>query len=268
MNEAPVGIFDSGFGGLSVWKECKALLPKEQFIYIADQAYCPYGPKSQEAILQRGRELSHFFIQKGVKLIVIACNTATAAAIKQLREEFPIPFVGMEPAIKPAALASKTGHIGILATAGTFAGQHFKNTREKFAQDVELHIQVGEGLVELVESGKIKGAECRAVLEPFLLPMKDKRIDQLVLGCTHYPFLSKAISDILGNKVNLIDPAPAVARQLKRLLIEKKQMNKSPEKGIDIFFTTASLTSSQLTLKRLEDIIGVEINLSALSLED
>jgi len=266
MNEAPIGIFDSGFGGLSVWKECKALLPNEQFIYIADQAYCPYGPKSQEAILQRTRRISQYFLQKGAKLIVIACNTATAAAIQELRKEFPIPFVGMEPAIKPAALKSKTGHIGILATEGTFAGQHFKNTREKFAQGVELHIQVGEGLVELVESGKIEGLECQAVLEPFLLPMKAKGIDQLVLGCTHYPFLRKAISSILGEGVKLIDPAPAVARQLQRLLKEENSLSQKQEEPTDIFYTSGSLEAGKKTLKKLKEIIGTYIKLSPLAL--
>ncbi|MDW3649902.1 MAG: glutamate racemase [Bacteroidia bacterium] len=268
MNEAPIGIFDSGFGGLSVWKECKALLPNEQFIYIADQAYCPYGPKSQDAILQRARELSQYFLKKGAKLIIIACNTATAAAIKYLREEFDIPFVGMEPAIKPAALDSQTGHIGILATQGTFAGQHFQNTREKFAQGVELHIQVGEGLVELVESGKIDGPECLAVLAPYLLPMKAKGIDQLVLGCTHYPFLSKAISAILGEGVKLIDPAPAVARQLHNVLEGGNILSKRQIRAVDIFYTSGSLISGQKSLNKLEVILGMSINLSHLSLED
>ncbi|MEM8886736.1 MAG: glutamate racemase [Bacteroidota bacterium] len=266
MNEAPIGIFDSGFGGLSVWKECKALLPNEQFIYIADQAYCPYGPKSQETILQRTRTISRYFLQEGAKLIVIACNTATAAAIQELRKEFPIPFVGMEPAIKPAALKSKTGHIGILATKGTFAGKHFKNTREKFAKGVELHIQVGEGLVELVESGKIEGPECQAVLAPFLLPMKAKGIDQLVLGCTHYPFLSKSISSILGEGVKLIDPAPAVARQLERVLKEENTLSQRQQEVADLFYTSGSLEEGKETLEKLKEVIGTPINLSLLAL--
>ena len=268
MNEAPIGIFDSGFGGLSVWKECKLLLPHEQFIYLADQAYCPYGPKSKEAILQRARLISQYFLQKGVKLIVIACNTATAAAIQELREEFSIPFVGMEPAIKPAAMESKSGHVGILATEGTFAGQHFQNTREKFAKGVEIHVQVGEGLVELVESGKIEGEECKAVLAPYLLPMKAKGIDQLVLGCTHYPFLSKSISEILGPGVKLIDPAPAVARQLERVLEGEKKLSNRAIRAVDIFCTTGSLVSGQESLEKLAKLIGSKINLAQLSLED
>ena len=267
MNEAPIGIFDSGFGGLSVWKECKALLPQEQFIYIADQAHCPYGPKSKEAILQRAQLISQYFLQIGAKLIVIACNTATAAAIQELREGLPIPFVGMEPAIKPAATESKSGHIGILATEGTFAGQHFQTTREKFAQGVKLHVQVGEGLVELVEAGKIEGEECKAVLAPYLLPMKAQGIDRLVLGCTHYPFLSKSISEILGPEVTLVDPAPAVARQVERVLRADNKLSSRQIRAVDIFYTSGSLVSGQETLKQLAKVIGSKINLSQLSLE-
>ena len=216
-NNSAIVIFDSGLGGLSVWREIRVLLPHENLIYLADSANCPYGPKKETEIKARAFACAEFLLSKGCKTIVVACNTATAAAIDDLRRRFNVPFIGMEPAVKPAALNSKTGHVGILATQGTFNGRLFKETSQKFASNVELHVQVGHGLVELVEKGETNTERAASLLREYIGPMLDKNIDYLVLGCTHYPFLSEAIEKITLGRVHLIDPAPAVARRLKEI---------------------------------------------------
>ncbi|MDX2283724.1 MAG: glutamate racemase [Bacteroidia bacterium] len=218
MHPGPVGIFDSGLGGLSVWREVRKLLPHEPLIYYADSARCPYGPRPAAEIRQFSGEITRWLLDRGCKLIVVACNTATAAAISWLREQFEVEFVGMEPAVKPAAAHTRTGHIGILATRGTFGGAHFQRAVERFAAGVEVHVQPGDGLVELVEQGRLDGPETEALLRRYLEPMLGAGCDQIVLGCTHYPFLLPAIRRIAGPEVQLIDPAPAVARRVRELL--------------------------------------------------
>ena len=218
-NNNPIGIFDSGVGGLSVLKELKRLLPFESFIYFADSAHAPYGEKKPEEIYRFSKRIVNFFLERKVKLIVVACNTATAHAIRKLRRQHIIPFVGMEPAIKPAALHTKTGHIGVLATAGTFRGKHFAETTETFAKGVQVHTQVGKGLVDAVEQGDINTPETTAILRKYIEPMLKQNIDSLVLGCTHYPFLCKEIKTIVDKKdVAIINPSEPVARQTKNLL--------------------------------------------------
>ncbi|MEO0895952.1 MAG: glutamate racemase [Bacteroidota bacterium] len=225
MSKAPIGMLDSGLGGLSVWREVATLLPKESIHYIADSLRCPYGNKEESEVKTITKELVEILLGKGCKLIVLACNTATAVAIQELRATYDIPFVGMEPALKPAAKLTKTGHIGILATENTFKGAHFHRTKENWAADKEVHIQPGYGLVEAVEKGSLEGKEVEALLRPLIQPMMEAKVDQLVLGCTHYPFLSNAIHEITRGKINLIDPAPAVAMQVKRILTEHQWMN-------------------------------------------
>jgi len=217
----PIGFFDSGIGGLTVWREVTTLLPRESTVYIADNAHCPYGHKTHEELVALSKQCVETLLNENCKLIVVACNTATAAAIDTLRKTYSIPFVGMEPAVKPAALNSKTGVIGVLATEGTFNGRLFKETSARFADTATMEICVGNGLVELVESGKADTEETYHVLEKLLKPMLDKGIDHLVLGCTHFPFLRPHIQKIVGPHVTIIDPAPAVARQVERLLTEK-----------------------------------------------
>lgn len=212
-----IGIFDSGLGGLSVWKEILSVLPEVSLVYVADSGRCPYGPQPVEYIRAYSREITEFLISQNCELIVIACNTATAAAIKELRIEFDLPFVGMEPAIKPAAQATQSKIVGILATEGTFRGQHFQRTREQFATDTELILQVGHGLVEFVENGQLDGAKVEEALRSFLEPMIHAGADQIVLGCSHYPFLRPVMERIVGNRATIIDPAPAVAEQVARL---------------------------------------------------
>jgi glutamate racemase len=248
---SPIGVFDSGIGGLSVWKELASMLPGESMIYLADSAHAPYGTKSKKYITERSRVITSFLVDKGCKLIVVACNTATGAAISALRREFDVPFIGVEPAVKPAALASKTGHIGVLATARTFKGEHFKRTSGMFAGAVEVHVQAGTGLVELIEAGLLKSRETHDLLEQYLRPMIDSGIDQLVLGCTHYPFLIPMIRNILPAGVNIIDPAPAVARQTRKVLENFSGLNPGPNSPVYQFFTTGDPGPLELILKQV-----------------
>ena len=219
---SPIGFFDSGIGGLTIRHEVMRLLPHESTVYIADRAHCPYGRRSVEEITVLSKQCTERLLERGCKLVVVACNTATAAAIDTLRADYPhVPFVGMEPAVKPAALHSKTGIIGILATEGTFNGRLFRETSERFAKGVRVETCVGTGFVELVEAGKAETEEARRAVEAVLRPLLDKGIDHLVLGCTHYPYLLPHIRDIAGPGVAIIDPSPAIARRVEQLLAER-----------------------------------------------
>ncbi len=215
---ATIGIFDSGSGGLSVLKEIRKVLPSGHFIYYADNAHCPYGEKSQDYIRDRARAVTRLLLDKGAELIVVACNTATGAAIAALREEFDVPFVGMEPAVKPAALGTRSGVIGVLATAGTLKASKYLNTKGLYQDDVRIEEHVGEGFVQLVERGELDGPEAERTVRASLQPLLDAGADIIVLGCTHYPFLRPVIERIAGPNVRIIDPAPAVARQVLRVL--------------------------------------------------
>ena len=215
-----IGVFDSGLGGLWILKYLEKELPNYNFIYFADQAHIPYGSHTPDEITQFSIDITNFLLAKDCTLIVVACNTATSSSITTLREKYPIPFVGIEPAIKPASEASKSGHIGVLATKVTTEGQKLHDNIEKFASDVEVHTCIGYGLVELVEEGKADTDEAEVLLRTYLEPLLAKNIDQLVLGCTHYAFLINCIKKIVGNKVNIIDPAQAVVKSIKQLLIE------------------------------------------------
>ena len=219
---ASIGIFDSGSGGLSVYRELKKLLPQERYLYFSDNAHCPYGEKTAEYIQDRARTITDFLLEKGADIIVVACNTATAAAIATLRAEYPeVPFIGMEPAVKPAALGTKSGVIGVLATAGTLKGSKYLHTRGRFEDNVRIVEHVGEGFVELVEGGILDGKQAEDTVRASLQPLLDKGADIIVLGCTHYPFLQPVIERLAGPSVQVIDPAPAVARQTLHILQEK-----------------------------------------------
>lgn len=225
-----IGIFDSGAGGLSVFREIYKLLPEEKFIYYSDNAHCPYGEKSREYIIDRARAITSFLISEGAEIIVVACNTATAAAIATLREEFPISFIGMEPAVKPAAQATETGVVGVLATAGTLKATKYIDTRAKWAQDVKIVEHIGQGFVELVENGTMTGQEAESVVAKSVVPLLDAGADTIVLGCTHYPFLSDTILKVAkvhtDRQVTLIDPAPAVAKHLVEIMVEEGIIHK------------------------------------------
>lgn len=232
-----IGIFDSGVGGLSVWKELVKLLPRQRYIYVSDSGYCPYGPKSKEYIIDRCSKISQFIINEGADIIVVACNTATAAAIKTLRTEFSIPFVGMEPAVKPAALHSKSGVIGVLATKGTFKGELYIGTLQKFASDIKVLEQIGEGLVEIVEQGKTDTPQAEKLLRTYVEPMLQAGADHIVLGCTHYPFLTDIVSKIAGETVAVVNPAPAIAKRTLDLLQEIGHETDDTN-GNNVFYTT------------------------------
>lgn len=248
---ASIGVFDSGIGGLSVWRELAGLLPGESMIYVADSANAPYGTKSRNFIAGRSMEITRFLAGQGCKLIVVACNTATGAAITTLRQEFDLPFIGVEPAIKPAAMDSKTGHIGVLATEQTFNGEHFKRTLGLFASSVEVHEKAGNGLVELIENGLADSQETIDLLIKYLMPMVEQGIDQLVLGCTHYPFVIPIIEKILPPGIRIINPAPAVARQTGKVLKELDGLNPGLEKGHYRFFTTGNPRQFKMVLEQL-----------------
>ena len=226
-----IGIFDSGVGGLSVFREIRKLLPEERYIYYSDNAHCPYGEKSREYITDRAREITRLLLSNEADIIVVACNTATAAAISTLREEFPVKFIGMEPAVKPAAMSTRTGVVGVLATAGTLKADKYLNIREKWAEGVKIVEHVGQGFVELVEKGCTNGPEAEKVVVESLKPLLDEGADRIVLGCTHYPFLSETISKAAASiaperDIKVIDPAPAVAKHLMEIMKQEGLIRK------------------------------------------
>jgi len=217
--QAPVGIFDSGIGGLSVLRAIRAQLPHEQLLYFADQGHVPYGPRDLAEVRQFSEEITRFLLAQGAKMIVVACNTASAAALHYLRETFPhTPFVGMEPAVKPAAEQTNSGVVGVLATPATFQGALYASVVERFASDVTVLQNTCDGLVDEIERGALDGEKARQILTDALDPMLTRGLDTVVLGCTHYPFVIPQIEAICGKDVKVIDPAPAVARQVQRRL--------------------------------------------------
>lgn len=238
MRMATIGIFDSGSGGLSVYRELVKVLPDERYIFFADNAHCPYGEKPVAYIQDRARAITDILRGLGADIIVVACNTATAAAIATLRAEYPdMPFIGMEPAVKPAALGTKSGVIGVLATAGTLKGSKYLKTRGQFEDDVRIVEHVGEGFVELVERGILDGPEAEKVVRASVEPLLDEGADILVLGCTHYPFLRPLIERIAGPGVQVIDPAPAVARRTVQVLHEQGIPTGEGPFSIDLYYS-------------------------------
>jgi glutamate racemase len=219
----PIGVFDSGVGGLSVLGAIRRELPAEKIIFLGDQVHVPYGPRRLEEVRRFSEQITRFLIEQGAKLIVVACNTASAAALHTLRDLFPqMPFVGMEPAVKPAAERTQSGVVGVLATPATFQGALYASVIERFANGVKVLQATCPGLVEQIENGFMEAPETRSILENALIPMMRQNIDTIVLGCTHYPFVIPLIQTIVGPQVNVIDPAPAVARQVRRLLASGK----------------------------------------------
>lgn len=219
MNDAPIGVFDSGLGGLTVWSELRRRLPRESLLYYGDGKNCPYGDKTREQVTEAVDFAVRRLVDRGVKLIVVACNAATAMAIDHLRAAYPIPFVGLEPAVKPAALSSRSGVIGILATAATLRGKLFRETSRRYEDRVRIIARVGEGFVELVEQNRERTEEAYRRVERLLMPMIEAGADRIVLGCTHYPFLRPVLDRIVaGRDVRIVDPSPAVARRVAELL--------------------------------------------------
>ncbi|MFV7234446.1 glutamate racemase [Flavobacterium sp. ZB4R12] len=237
-NNQPIGIFDSGIGGTSIWRAIHDLLPNEKTIYLADSKNAPYGQKSKEEIVALSMKNTDFLLKMNCKLIVVACNTATTNAIRELREKYDVPFIGIEPAIKPAATHSKTQIIGILATQGTLNSELFNKTTEMY-QDTKIIEQVGHGLVQLIENGDVNSPEMTKLLHSYLTPMIEANIDYLVLGCSHYPYLIPQIKKILPEHVKIIDSGEAVAKQTQKLLGEKIGFS-STEKSNPVFFTNTN----------------------------
>ena len=253
----PVGIFDSGVGGLSVLRAVRQQLPNESIIYFGDQGHVPYGSRSLNQVKKFSEAITRFLLDGGAKLIVVACNTASAAALHSLREKFTnVSFVGMEPAVKPAVENTRTGIVGVLATPATFQGALYASVVERFAGKVTLLQNTCRGLVQQIEQGALDGSETRAILESVLLPMLDQGIDTIVLGCTHYPFVIPLIQEIVGPDIHVIDPAPAVARQISRILYSAGRLAAGPRSIALRFFTSGKATQFEALLPKLLDETG------------
>lgn len=258
MNKTgPIGIFDSGIGGTSIWKEIHALMPWEDTLYLADSKYAPYGTRPKSEIIALSRKNTEFLIQAGCKIIVVACNTATTNAIQVLREKYDIPIIGIEPAIKTAALRTKHKAIGILATRGTLSSDLFHKTSEAFAKDIRVVEVVGEGLVALIEQGSIDSEEIKGLLQSYMQPMIEAHIDYLVLGCTHYPYLIPILKKLLPEKVTIIDSGEAVARQTKAVMETHDLLIKEKRTPILRFYSNADLNPLKFLLHDYSDIIEI-----------
>ncbi|MBE9575395.1 glutamate racemase [Flavobacterium proteolyticum] len=254
INENPIGLFDSGIGGTSIWKEVHALMPNENTIYLADSKNAPYGLKSKDEIIALSFKNTEFLLENNCKIIVVACNTATTNAIKELRAKYDVPFIGIEPAIKPAALQSKTQTIGILATKGTLNSELFhKNVANH--PDVKIIEQIGHGLVQLIENGDMDSAEMEELLKSYLNPMVEKNIDYLVLGCSHYPYLIPQIKKIIPPQIKIIDSGEAVAKQTQKILEQNNLLNLSNRKSSQIFYTNSEPEVLKNILGNNENVI-------------
>ena len=262
LRGAPVGVFDSGVGGLSVWREIVRTLPHESTIYVADQAHLPYGARPAEEIRGFAEAITTRLLALGCKAVVVACNTASAAALKALRERHPdVAFVGMEPAIKPAALHSKSKVVGVMATTGTLQGRMFALAVERFAAGVTLVNQPCAGLVERIEAGELDTPATEALLRELLAPMLKAGADTLVLACTHYPFVQPLIRKVAGERMHIIDPAPAVTRQLARLLDERGTRAPPGARPTHRFMTSGE---PQVLQRALRALVGVEATVTRL----
>ena len=257
LNNFPIGIFDSGIGGTSIWKEIKALLPHENTIYLSDSKNAPYGEKSQQKILDLSIKNTELLLQQNCKLIVVACNTATTNAIKILRERYATPFIGIEPAIKPAALNTKTNNIGILATKGTLNSELFEKTANSLPKEITITETIGKGLVELIENGKINSLEMKKLLSLYIAPMMKQQIDCLVLGCTHYPYLIPQIRAIVGNKIKIIDSGQAVAIQTKAILEKHQLLNIDSNNGRHQFYINKNKKILETLISNTTDLIEI-----------
>lgn len=251
-NQNPIGLFDSGIGGTSIWKEINQLLPQENTIYLADSKNAPYGKRSKQEIIQLCFKNIDYLIEQKCKIIVVACNTATTNAITEIRAKYKIPIIGIEPAIKPAANQTETYNIGILATKGTLNSELFNKQLENY-KNIKIIEQVGHNLVELIENGEIETQKMSQLLQTYLNPMIAANIDYLVLGCSHYPYLIPAIQKILPKNIKIIDSGEAVAKQTKAILLENNLLNTSKKNPTKIFITNTNPTV-------IENILGFSEN--------
>lgn len=256
-----IGVFDSGLGGLSVLRHLKQQLKQESFLYVADSANAPYGDKDDHYIQQRCLQISDFIFSHQVSAIVVACNTATAAAVEMIRERLDVPVVAIEPGLKPACLATSSGKIGVLATASTLQSSAYKKLLKRYLTDVCCYEQAADGLVEQVESGLLDTVDTRELLQKYLQPMLNNGVDTVVLGCTHYPFLMPLIKDVVGNNVKIIDTGAAVAEQLKNVLNKQTNSCAENEPPIDRYFSSANKQYSEQMIARL---LGTAVKVEAL----
>lgn len=252
MNQ-PIGIFDSGIGGLSLLPAIKQLLPQENICYIADESFSPYGEKDLDALIQRSRKITQSLIDLDCKLIFLACNTATTQVINTLRKEYELPFVGIEPGIKPAAMATKTGVVGVLATQGTLKSELFNTSIAQYATSIKLIKQIGHGLVACIEERKVNTLETRLLLKQFIDPMLAQGMDVLLLGCTHYPFLIPQLNELLPDEVQILDNSHAIAQQINRLLKKHNLLHSKGTIGQDRYYST-------LKNNRLHQFVNQEVH--------
>lgn len=260
VSNQPIGLFDSGIGGTSIWKEVIKLLPNENTIYLADSKNAPYGKKTTDKIIQLAIKNTELLLSKNCKLIIVACNTATTNTIEILRNNYSIPFIGIEPAIKPAALQSKTEAIGILATKGTLSSKLFEKTADEYTKNITKIEQDGEGLVRLIENGKLNSNEVYDLLKSYLEPMLKFNIDHLVLGCTHYPYLIPQIKKIIGEHIKIIDSGEAVAKQTKAILTKHQLLNTSTNPKTHQFY----INIKKDVLETILTTVSVDFNIKEL----
>lgn len=257
--DGPIGVFDSGVGGISVLKHIRAALPNENLLYVADSKFAPYGNKTPEFIRERADAIAQFLIKKGAKALVVACNTATAAAAECLRGHYAIPIIAMEPAVKPAAQATKTGVIGVLATSGTLQSAQFAALLEHYGQHVQVVTQACHGLVERIEHGDLAGAETEALLAKYLNPLLEAHADTIVLGCTHYPFVRPLIENLVGSEVALVDTGDAVARHLKNRLETLALLTPQKTKGtVEFWSNSLDAQAGKVIAQLWGDALGCE----------
>jgi len=256
-----IGVFDSGVGGLSVLRHIRHVLPNERLIYVADSGHVPYGDKSASYIEQRSLALTRFLIEQGAEAIVIACNTATAAAAASLRSQFIIPIVAMEPAVKPAVAATRSGVIGVLATVGTLESARFVALLERYAGKAEIVTQGCPGLVELVEQGNLSGARTRELITHYTAPLLARGADTLILGCTHYPFLAPLITEVVGDTITLVDTGAAVARQLRNRILAEMSPRTRNAVADTHFWTSGDATQASRIMSILwgEEILAQQL---------
>lgn len=252
ISSGVIGVFDSGVGGLSVWREITRLLPNEDTLYVADQAHVPYGSRSLDEVQAFSEGVARFLLDQGAKIIVVACNAASAAALHYLRNLFAdVPFVGMVPAVKPAAENTRTGIVGVIATQVTFQGKLFASLLAEHGNDVKVFTRIGHGLVQAVESATLHTAETRALLQNCIVPLLAAGADHLVLGCTHYSFLLPSIEQLVGPGITVIDPAPAVASQTARILAQRRLANSPEHRGCCVFCTSGETKAFAAAIERL-----------------
>lgn len=253
--DAPIGVYDSGVGGLSVLRAIHSQLPHENTLYFADQAKVPYGERPLEEVRQLAEGVTRMMMAEGAKLIVIACNTASAAALKHLRSLYPdYPFVGMEPAVKPAAEQTLSGKVGVLATPSTFQGELYASVVERFAQDVQVFQSTCPGLVRQIEKGFLETPKTHRILKEAIEPMLKEGVDTFVMGCTHFPFVIPLIRKIAGEDVRVIDPAPAIARQTKRVLTQQDLLRSSGPQPTHRYLTSGDPIRFSRSLEQLLDV--------------